>query len=162
MKKIIKISHAIDRFFDYMLYLPILMLGTLIMICLFMVTLRQVFIGAFNWADEAMRFLLVYTSFLTLPTLVSKGRNISVDIIDVLFPHKPKARRFFRVTADVLVLAFLLVMIFPCITFIKANLTGYSPAMRIPLYLVYLCIPIGFSFSILACANNILKRFMEE
>lgn len=162
MTKAQKISRALDRFFDRLIYVPTVLLSLLILICLMTVTLRQFLIGKFNWSDEAMRFLLVYVAFLSLPILVAQKRNISVDLTDVMFPHNIKGRMMCHLASDVLILAFLAVLLPACAMFIRSNLTGYSAAMHIPLCLVYLCIPLGFVLSMVAACNNIYKDLEGE
>ncbi|MCC8027099.1 MAG: TRAP transporter small permease [Clostridium sp.] len=162
MKILKRISGWIDGFFDCLFYLPVFMMVLLLLICSSSVLLRNILTSAFNWADEAMRFLLVYSTFIALPILVAKKKHISVDLTDVIFGTGTKGQKLFYIFSEALIFAGSAVLMPTCVTFMKMNLTGYSPAMQLPLYLVYSCMPIGFALTMAASANNIFKLIAGE
>lgn len=157
-----KASKGIDRFFEIWFYLPAAMMFALLVICALMVCLRKVMIGAFNWADEAMRFLMVYSTFIALPLLVNGKRNITIDMTDIFFPKSPRGRWIFHLIAELLTLMCCIVLLPPIIQFMGKNMNGFSPAMQLPMWLVYSCFPIGYSLSVLASLNNLFKLLTEH
>ncbi|WP_294755610.1 TRAP transporter small permease subunit [uncultured Flavonifractor sp.] len=152
-----KLSKALERIWDMLLYVAVVMMVALLAICACTVLLRKVFIGGFNWSDEAMRYLMVYATFLSLPYLVSKKKNITIDLTDLFFSKHAKGRFIFLVVSEILTLICCLALLPTSITFIALNISGYSNAMRLPLWLVYLCMPIGLGLSAIASINNLTK-----
>lgn len=162
METLKKISRGYDKFLDYWLYVPAVMVAALLVICALMVTFRRVLIGAFNWADEAMRFLMVYATFLSLPILVAKKKNITIDLTELFFPHSHKGQRVFWLLAEIMTLICCAVMCPVIFDFIKKNMVGYSNAMQIPMWVIYSCLPIGFVMSVVSSINNIFKLLTEN
>ncbi len=162
MNGIKKLSRGFDKFLEYWFYLPAALMLALLVICALMVCLRKVMVGGFNWADEAMRFLMVYSTFLALPLLVSGKRNITIDMTDIFFSKNPKGSKLFYLMAEFMTLFCCIVLLPSLVTFMKHNASGLSPAMQMPLWLVYSCMPIGFGLSVLASLNNIFKMLTPE
>lgn len=157
MEALKKISKGYDKFLEYLFYIPAAMILALLIICAVTVCLRKVLIGAFNWSDEAMRFLMVYSAFLSLPLLVAGKKNITIDLTDLIFPKNLKGRFVFHLIAEILTLICCAVLLPSIGTFMMNNLTAKSSSMQIPLWIVYSCLPIGFVLSVLASINNIFK-----
>jgi TRAP-type C4-dicarboxylate transport system permease small subunit len=85
-----KISRGIDIFLDKLIIVPAVMIGLVLLICTASVFLRNALPGAFYWSDEAMRYLMIYATFLALPILVQKKKNITIDLTDIIFPNNKK------------------------------------------------------------------------
>ena len=62
MNTIKKISQGLEKIWIILLYIAVGMMIALLCICAVMVLLRKVIHGGFNWADEAMRYLMVYST----------------------------------------------------------------------------------------------------
>lgn len=152
-----KISKLCDQIWNILVYIAVAMMIVLLVICACTVLLRKVIAGGFNWSDEAMRYLMVYSTFLSLPYLVAKRQNITIDLTDVFFPGRQKGKEAFYLISEVLTLICCLVILPTSISFIKMNVSGFSNAMHIPLWIVYLCMPVGFGFSGIASINNLVK-----
>lgn len=162
MNTLKKISCGYDKFLEYWFYVPALMMVALLVICALMVCLRKVLVGAFNWTDEAMRYLMVYSTFCTLPLLVAGKRNITIDLTDIFFPHGSRGQKLFYLLAEIMTLFCCAVLLPVTVTFMQSNMNGSSPAMQLPMWLVYSCLPIGFGLSVLASINNIFKMLTAE
>lgn len=162
MNTIKKISQGLEKIWIILLYIAVGMMIALLCICAVMVLLRKVIHGGFNWADEAMRYLMVYSTFLALPYLISKKKNIIIDLTDVIFPElfAERGKRLFGICSELMTFVCCLVLLPPCITFINQNLNGYSTAMHLPLWMVYLCLPIGLGFGAIASINNLLQKLV--
>lgn len=156
-----KLSRGYDRFLAYWFYLPAAMMAALLVICALMVCLRKVLVAAFNWTDEAMRYLMVYSTFLSLPLLVAGKRNITIDLTDLFFARNPRGQKLFHLLAEGMTLFCCAVLLPVIVTFMKSNMTGSSPAMQLPMWLVYSCLPIGYTLSVLASINNIFKMLTD-
>ena len=152
-----KLSRAYDKFLKGLFYVPAAMILALVIICAAMVCLRKVLIGAFNWADEAMRFLMVYATFLSLPLLVDGKKNITIDLTNLIFKKNKAGVKAFHILAELLTMFCCVALAPALITFMKSNMQGFSPAMHLPMWLVYSCLPLGFGLSILSCLNNLYK-----
>lgn len=156
-----KLSKGFDAFLNYFFYIPAFMMFALLVICAVQVLFRKILIGAFNWADEAMRFLMVYSTFIALPALVAGKKNITIDLTDLLFPHSEKNRFRIHVIAEILTFLACALLIPSCGTFMANNMKAASTALHIPMWLVYSCLPIGFGLSALASLNNLFKMLTQ-
>lgn len=162
MNTLKKLSKGYDRFLEFWFYIPAFMILGLLVVCALMVCFRKILIGAFNWADEAMRFLMVYATFVALPLLVSGKRNITIDMTDIIFPNNMNGRWIFHLIAELLTLICCVVLMPSIVQFMQKNATGLSPATQFPMWLVYSCLPIGFGLSIISSPNNLFKLFEER
>lgn len=157
-----KFSQGLEKVWIILLYIAVAMMIALLCICAAMVLLRKIIHGGFNWADEAMRYLMVYATFLVLPYLVSKKKNIIIDLTDVIFPEHfvEKGKRIFDICSEFMTLACCLVLFPSCMAFINQNVNGHSTAMHLPLWLVYLCLPIGLGLGAIASINNLFQKLV--
>lgn len=157
MEALKKISRGYDRFLQLLFYVPAVMMLALLVICALMVCLRKVLIGAFNWADEAMRYLMVYSTFLALPLLVDGKRNITIDLTDIIFGDNKKGAKAFHILAEIMTMLCCAALLPSCYDLMKNNMAGTSPGMQLPMWLVYSCLPLGFGLSLLSSLNNLFK-----
>lgn len=111
------------------------------------------------WSEELSRFLVVWSIFIGVSIGVRKNQHIGVDAIIRFLPHKLKlASEVFLNLIGVVVIALL---VYTSIDFIKETIEfeQVSPAMRIPMYIPYIAMPVGLSLSIVHFIHNIIKLF---
>ena len=121
----------------------------LVLICcveLLQVIIRNIpWIPALKWAEEFCRFCWVWSVFLSIPYTVKKANMLRVSaLLDVL---GERARIILNVAADILTVAamgLLAVHSFGVVRSI-AESAETSPAMRLPMWIVYSVVLIGFA-----------------
>lgn len=135
------INAFLDRFEDY---LAVFCFGLMCIVVLVSVFLRYVVQYPFPWGEELARYLMVWGIFLGISTGVRKKAHLGVEAFVNLTPKK--MRRGISFLSQLLVIVTYLWMSYLSIDLImtmKANGQS-SPSMRIPMYLVYSALPLGF------------------
>lgn len=131
----------------------VLMLVSSLMIFL-QVILRYVFSYSIIWVEEFARYSIVWFVFLGASLAVREGKHASVDVLIRLLP--PRAQKFFDVLDILISILFALVIAwfgFRMVVRIQ-QIGNITPALRIPMYIPYLAIPIG--------ALMMTWRFLEK
>jgi C4-dicarboxylate transporter DctQ subunit len=109
------------------------------------VLLRYFFHSAIFWAEETLRYLIVWVSFIGAATCVREASHISLDTLVKVLP--PRIRRVAAaISGIILVLAFIELSWLSVDFVLKIRNTGQTSATlgNIPMFAVYLCIPLGF------------------
>ncbi len=116
---------------------------------------RYVMNASLIWSAEAARYLLVWISFLGSSVALRKGGHINVTAIVNLFSNRPRSFKIITLAAYAVISVTLLVIIAFGIRFGFTNMEQLSPALRIPIGIVYFCIPIGCSLMMLQMVERI-------
>ena len=121
----------------------VLAMTTVVSVITVQVVLRYVFNESLSWAEELVRYVIVWMSFLGAGMGVARGAHISMGLMVSVLPGRFAiyAMRAGHVGAMVFAL-FLLVAGLEHVTTVK-GFGQVSSAMRTPMWMVYLCLPIG-------------------
>ena len=109
------------------------------------VIMRSVFGRGIFWSEEAVIFLIIFSTFIGAVITLRHNEHVNVDILPAILG--PRGRWFFNLLAGVLIVIY-------C-----ATIGGYgwvlitqpaahntvTPALRIPLWVVELALPIGLT-----------------
>lgn len=111
------------------------------------------------WSEELSRFLVVWSIFIGVAIGVRKNQHIGVDAIIRFLPHKLKLAS--EVLLNLIGVVVIGILVYTSIDFIKETMEyeQLSPAMRIPMYIPYIAMPVGLSLSIIHFIHNIIKLF---
>ena len=105
---------------------------------------RYVFFHSLPWSEELSRYIFAWIIFIGACVGVKENNQIAIDLIDTLIMDglkKPLA-----IIQWLLQMAAAGVMLYASIDFISLGGIGQrSPSMHIPMYLIYICIPVGFT-----------------
>ncbi|MEJ8570744.1 TRAP transporter small permease [Microbaculum marinum] len=108
------------------------------------------------WTDEAARFALVWMTFVGAAALLaSRDGHIRVDLV-VSYLSKRLAR-LFGVVSDLIVLFLMLLVLAGSILWISISMRHYSPAMSVPMPLVYAVLPLSASIASFLVARRIVR-----
>lgn len=112
------------------------------------------------WSEELSRFLIVWSIFIGVSIGVRNNQHIGVDAVIRFLPHKLKVAA--EVLLNLIGIVVLAVLIYTSIEFIRHTMEfeQLSPAMRIPMYIPYIAMPVGLSLSIIHFIHNIVKLFL--
>jgi TRAP-type C4-dicarboxylate transport system permease small subunit len=111
------------------------------------------------WSEELSRFLVVWSIFIGVAIGVRKNQHIGVEAIIRFLPHKLKLAS--EVLLNLIGVVVLSILVINSIEFIQHTMEfeQLSPAMRIPMYIPYIAMPVGLSLSIIHFIHNIVKLF---
>lgn len=121
--------------------------------------LIRVFTGrALTWAEELARYFYVWSVFLSIGCTIANGSILKVDLLLNLFPAK--ARNLIYIVLDALNVALYGFLAYHAVSVVSRVELGHqlSPAMEIPMYIVYYIVPIGFAITSLRSLQQIYLR----
>jgi len=115
--------------------------------------LRYVLNDSLIWSEEAARYLLIASAFLGCATGCRKACHIRIDVIDLVLP--PRSRRALSLAVDAIVLFYVAYVAWLAIEIIPILGRQPSTAMRMPMWIAYGVIALGFA---LAALRIVLAR----
>jgi TRAP-type C4-dicarboxylate transport system permease small subunit len=147
--------HQIERFLERRLWAIrkvaklaiVVIFGLQVVVVFSQVVWRFVFNNPFSWSEELARYLQVWLILITSAVCIRKGRHLAIDYIS----HRVSFRvqRFFKLTWLVGIMGYLLVVIVFGIQMITVTGGQTTPALQVPIGLVYLAFPITGIFMLL-------------
>ena len=132
-----KISHALNHACEMAL---ILVLAVMAIVVFLEVIFRYVLHLPLFWTEEFARYCLVWSSLLGAAVALKRGEHIAVTFFLDLFPER--IGRALTFVARISVAAILAVMIWGGIKLVMITSAQISPALRIPMAVPYLALPI--------------------
>lgn len=128
LKVIEKIQKAIVIF---------LLLGIVIATFLQVFT-RYILGNPFMWTEEVARVCGIWMVMILAGILLKNNDHVGLDLIPEKF------QPFRRILTYLLALFFTLCLLLPAFTLVEVSFGRLSSATRIPLWIYYVCMPIGF------------------
>ena len=122
------------------------------------VVLRYVFSASTSWAEELIRYLMIWITFIGGSVCVRKGAHIRMDFLLTLIPkaaHRWVNRLVFLVAA--FFCAALFWYSFQLVLF-TVELEQTSPAMKLPMWIPYLAMPLGSALMALRFVQMIFRK----
>lgn len=122
-------------------------LGAGIIACSFIlfldVLLRYIFLTPLYWADELVRYLIIWMVFVGASVLVKKGGHIAVDVLPIFL--SPRQKNVLEKIILLMAIAFCLVLFYFSLKHtIGIKQSGQiTSAMEAPMWIMYLAIPVG-------------------
>ena len=142
-----------DRVYRVLRAAIVLLLAGYLTLVLLQVFFRYVLNESLFWAEEAVRFSMVWSVLLGSAVVARDRAHIRIDVFESLLP--PRMRRGFDLALDLLMIAFAIVLAVTGWQFVGRSLMQSSPALNVPMWIVYVAVPIGamlqacFVFSVL-------------
>lgn len=115
---------------------------------------RYIFGASFAWAEELVRFLLIWVTFVGG---AAAFRNKSLVILDLIVgPMSEKVRNKFELFTNTIVFLFLLFLFNNAFSyaFSKVIVKQTSIGLGVPMSVPYVAIPLGVGLMILFCLEN--------
>ncbi len=140
----------------------VLTLGTVSLIIFGQVISRYFFEYTPLWSEELSRYLIVWSIFIGVSVGVRENKHIGVDALIRFLPHGLKVAG--ECLLNLIGIAVVAVLIWTSIQFIGRTIEfeQLSPAMRIPMYIPYLAMPVGLSLSAIRFLQNIVRLFVKH
>ena len=154
-----KFCDFIEKFYKFFFYLSGAFLAGMFATCAYSVFARL--IGSPSiWADELIRFLMVFMAFAGAPWMINSKTDLMVDLTEIFFPSRKKLLRKTHLIGDLILLVILIYLIFPTLDMSMKNMTSSTSALQWTLGYIYLCMPISFAFCAIAQIKNIVKNYL--
>lgn len=125
--------------------------GTLMSACIVVLFInvfaRYLFSAASSWAEEAIRYAVIWVTFLGCSQCAKAGTHVGIDIVIQLMPQR--FHRYFNALAQFLAAAFCAVATYAGwqATMLLQTTGQRSPAILMPMSIVYFAIPLGFALT---------------
>lgn len=120
----------------------------------------RVFFNALSWSEEMARYLLVWSTFIGAGCVYKKGGHISVLIAQDLLPTG--LRKMAQILVHLLCGAFFLLAVYYGFKYMGRQGTQLSAALRIPMSMMYMAIPVGSGIMLLHAFNAIMQIFTAK
>jgi TRAP-type C4-dicarboxylate transport system permease small subunit len=152
-----KLFKWLEEHFEEYVLLTMLILITLAMTA--QIVARYIFRSPMAWPEEFCRYCYIWTVFLSLGFTIKKGNMLRVNVVVDMFPTI--VRNLLKLCVDAVMAVVFAVFFYQSIlrtSFIQG--TGQiSPAMQVPMWLMYCATIIGFFLgalrSVQACYYDI-------
>ena len=111
--------------------------------------------NSLTWAEELARYMYVWSVFLSVSCCLRAGNVLKVDLIQQILPGG--IRRVLVTLLDIIntvLFAYLTYHAWFLVENVKIS-SQKSPAMEIPMYLIYWIIPIGFALATIRSAQRV-------
>ncbi|MCB1421898.1 MAG: TRAP transporter small permease [Nitratireductor sp.] len=156
------------------LYVPVIkaltvaMIATLLGLMIVEVVMRYVFLSSLIWAEEACRYLLIWSSFLAAVLAYERGELANVELFRQRLPEK--ARLMVMIAGNALCIAFLAVLVWygsifasrvggqpiPAMRFLLGDLFG--PDFPLPsMFWVYISLPLGMALLAIRMSVDLVR-----
>lgn len=124
------------------------MLIAIMVIILVQTFTRYVIFYSIPWSEEASRYLFVGMILLGINIGISQNMMVRIDIIDNFL--SPRMKKSFEIGRQIIALVISAVFFYS--TFGMLRIGGYqmSPAMRIPMNIMYGTLCVGFGLAVIA------------
>ena len=152
MKTLVK---AENYFVGIMIILATLLLFTNII-------LRYFFNANTTWAEEFVRYSMIWITFIGMAICFKKGIHFSVDILIKSLPDK--GSRLLQIIINIISIIFMLMLIYYGmeITIFNFHSGQITPSLEISISWVYLAIPVGAALSLLHLILNTIEITKKE
>lgn len=130
-------------------YLCTFLLSVMAFTVLLQVLTRFIFDMPLRWTEELSIYILAWVSFLGASVGIKRWAHIGVEAFVVLLPQR--MQRYAKLLSLALCMVFFFIMFFFGLGIVQKQFTTgqVSPAMRIPMYVAYLSVPIGGGFMLI-------------
>jgi len=142
-----------DRFEEVLL---VLLLISMTLVLGVQIIARYVFQNSLTWSEELVRYLFIWSAFLGVPYCINKGASLKVvQFIDYL-PAKLK-NIVLMIDRVLMVVFFAAIFVFGLLVVKNSFLNGQrSPALGLPMYIVYLSVVVGSGLAIIRVIEKIV------
>lgn len=138
----------------------ILLLATISTVMMTQIVARTLF-SSMTWPEEFSRYCYIWTVFLSLGYTIRKGNMLRVGLLMDLLPHR--LRKVLEIITNLLMLVlFIILFRYAIIYTAKIKLSGQtSPAIHIPMWIMYMSTVIGFGLASLRMFQEIISNFIN-
>ncbi len=137
----------------------VVVFATIVVVVFGQVVSRFLFNAPFSWSEELARYLQVWLIMLGSVACLRKGLHLTVDYAIHSLPQGTK--RNLHLLSLAATLFFLGVVFVSGISLIAATLNQRTPALQLPMWAVYLAIPVGSMLMFMESVDLVLTALDE-
>lgn len=134
--------------------------SVMILVSLLQVFFRYVLNDSLTWSEELARYLFVWTAFLGSIIALHRGLHIDVDVLTSIVGKKTKT--CLALLAKACVIALLLVLTVYGWRIVMLTWDAPSAALRIPMALVYMAIPLGAMGMLVVTVFQTVRTYQDN
>lgn len=121
-------------------------IGALLILAIVVINLLQVFFryvlnDPLGWTEEAMRYSVVWATFIVAGAVLFAGEQLSIDMLGHLLP--PKLKRIRSILVLLLISVFCLILVVYGWPLSLRNMKQVSPVAQIPMIIPYVSVVVG-------------------
>lgn len=126
------------------------------------VVARYGFNTGFVWAEEFVRYEIIWMVFIGGSVAARKGIHIGVNAVFHVLPQR--FRRILRIAVNLLCIGFCAVLLFYGAELVaQTRMFGQkTPAMQVPFWIVQMAIPVGAALMLLRFAQHLSHEVFGE
>jgi C4-dicarboxylate transporter DctM subunit len=139
------------------------LLGSILLIsyqCLGRYILNKVFpdVTVPVWTEELARFLFIWSTYAAIPLTIKMRNNIRVDVIHDRLSEEMQGVLW--IVVDLAFIALAYTVLYTSIGYLEMQLVykQYTAALRIPYYVPYFILPIGFGLMLIRLLQDIFAQ----
>ncbi|MPW25411.1 TRAP transporter small permease subunit [Alkalibaculum sp. M08DMB] len=151
-----KILKALDDKFE--LFVCIILMTLMTCIIFVQVFMRYVMQNSLVWSEELARYIFIWLIYMGISYGAKIMKHIKIDAALGLFPRK--VQPIIVIVGDLLFLGFALFITHSSYTIVQRQigLGQSSPAMQIPMWIIYAAPMVGFAFTSIRQVQTIIYR----
>ena len=134
--------------------------SVMILVSLLQVFFRYVLNDSLTWSEELARYLFVWTAFLGSIIALHRGLHIDVDVLTSIVGKKTKT--CLALLAKACMIALLLVLTVYGWRIVMLTWDAPSAALRIPMALVYMAIPLGAMGMLVVTVFQTVRTYQDN
>ena len=122
------------------------------------VILRQ-FDKSWFWTEEAVIYLIIYSTFFGAIVTLRHNEHVSVDILTVFF--KERGKKWLAMVAGVVTIAYLVIMGYFGWQLIAEpfSWSTVTPVLKLPLWVVELAVPLGMTLMLIRAVEMLWRTW---
>ncbi|MCM3744045.1 TRAP transporter small permease [Sporosarcina luteola] len=150
----------IIRWFDRHIEELLLTIFTSIMVTvIFVQVVMRRLDNSLSWSEELARYCFIWLVYIGISYGVKKQRHIKVDVLLVMLNQKWKV--ILNILSTVLFIVFAIFVVYYGYEIANKLLSfgQQSPALHIPMGLVYMATPVGMGLTVIRLIQNLITYF---
>lgn len=150
---------VVNFLYKAIMYTVSIALGIMIVIAFIEVARRYVIGKSYIWADDLIRYLIIYVGFVGGAVAYRDNNLASLDLLTQHFPQKLQI--IVEIIVNTIVTATMIFLLYYCIKAVGAPSIKHSVGvgLRIGLWIPYLALPIGFAVMLLFSVEKYIDMF---
>lgn len=151
-----KIIQWFDRHIEELL---LTIFSSIMVVVIFVQVVMRQLDNSLSWSEELARYCFIWLVYIGISYGVKKQRHIKVDVLLVIINQKWKV--LLNILSTILFAVFAIFIIKYGFDIANKLLTfgQKSPALQIPMGLVYMATPIGMGLTLIRLIQNLVKYF---
>jgi TRAP-type C4-dicarboxylate transport system permease small subunit len=142
---------------DWAVIADLLAITTIVIMQVFF---RYVLQNPLRWTEEAARYLLIWLVLLGSGVAMRNHSHLQVDILTASLPEGPS--RVLDAIVTVLTSIFLGIVVVYGVQLTFNNMRQLSPALKLPMGIVYAALPIGGALTLLECICAFINKLQKK